>query len=144
MSEEQLEAVLKKISQNSWDANTAPALLSSLPHEIEKVSPGLDYKGALNGRSLKAFIKATQDHADYKLVEHPTTKARVGIMPASETYEFQDPKARQTTMPTVPKAANKKNAPNRAIGLFTILATLSDEDLEKVVIPASVIVKLLK
>lgn len=144
LSEEKLEAALKEISQQHWDEHEEPMLFSSLPNALTKALGGLDYREILKGKSFKAFVKASQGRAGYELAEHPTTKARVGLMPAGKKYEFKDAAAKPKAKVAAHVSTEVKNAPNRAIALFTILATLSEEDLEKVVIPASVIVKLLK
>jgi hypothetical protein len=131
-----LETTVKVISEKHWAERQAPILLSALPRLLEGEVP--DYRTALGPRTLKAFIRETGEAAGYKLVEHPTQQARVGVAPATASYEF--PAELHTSTKTVPAKSNQAVT----LAFFRALATLSDADLDKVAIPVSVLVKLLK
>jgi hypothetical protein len=129
------EAV-SEISQAHWDEQNSPLLLSALPPILERKTS--EYRTVLGPRTLKAFIKETGEVAGYKLVEHPTQPARVGVVPAAAHYEFPlEPAA-------PPKTTTARSNQEATLAFFRALATLPDDDLEKVVIPVSVFVKLLK
>lgn len=129
-----LVAALKSISEKYWAERNLPALLSALPRMLESEIP--DYRTVLGLRTLKAFIKETEA-AGYKLVEHPVQRARVGIAPAAAAYEYplESPLSK-----TIPSKSNQ----GATLAFFRALATLPEAELDKVVIPASVLVKLLK
>jgi len=97
-----------------------------------------DFRTALGSRTLKAFIKETEQFGGYKLVEHPIQRARVGVVPAGADYKF--PSEMDHSSMTIAKGSHQE----ATLAFFRALATLPSEDLEKVIIPASVLVKLLK
>lgn len=131
----QLATTIKTISEKQWAEKDAPVLLSALPPMLERELP--DYRTVLGTRSLKVFIKETGETAGYRLVEHPTLRAKVGVVPAIASYEFP-----AETPPSSKAVANSNK--EVTLAFFRALATLPDADLEKMVIPASVLVKLLK
>lgn len=131
-----LVTAIKIICDRRWEEKHSPVLLSAMPKLLEAELP--NYRSVLDSRTLKAFIKETGEAASYKLVEHPTQLARVGVAPASADYEFPQ----ELTSP--PKTSAIKSSKDATLAFFRALATLPDTDLDKVVIPASVLVKLLK
>jgi hypothetical protein len=136
VDDNKLVAIIKAISEKHWAESSTPVLLSTLPPMLEVEVP--DYRTILGARSLKAFIQQTEETKGYKLVEHPTQRARVGVTPAEVEYKFSpDPTA-------LLKTNAAKSNQEITLAFFRALATLPNADLDKVVIPASVLVKLLK
>lgn len=131
-----LVTAVKTITENHWRERNSPVLLSALPRLLEGEAP--DFRAVLGSRTLKAFIKETGESAGYKLVEHPTQRARVGVAPAAAEYNFPSEPAHPSM--TIAARSNQE----ATLAFFRALAALPDADLEKVVIPASVLVKLLK
>lgn len=135
-NQDRLVTTVKAISERRWAEQSSPVLLSALPKLLEGEVP--DYRSVLGARTLKAFIKETGEVAGYKLVEHPTQHARVGVAPATVDYQFPP------ELSPPPKTIAAKSSQDVTLAFFRALATLPDTDLDKVVIPASVLVKLLK
>lgn len=133
--QEALVAAVKAISDDFWAQRETPVLLSGLPKLLEARIP--DYRSTLGTRSLKSFIKETEGSGDYKLIEHPTLKAKIGVAPVSANFEFpqESPRHSMTT------DANKQAI---TLAFLRVLATLPESDLDKVVIPTSILTKLLK
>lgn len=136
--EQQVKAALKSISDAHWNAQGAPILLSNLPPMLEEAAAG--YKEGLGTRSLKAFIKEVGPEAGFKLIEHPTQKAKLAVAPAGATYEFP----REEPRPTRSPRGDSGDGQEPVLVLLRALASLPSEELEKVVIPVSTLVKLLK
>lgn len=136
--EQQLRAALKSISDEHWNAHGAPILLSNLPPMLEKIAAG--YKEGLGVRSLKAFIKEVGAEAGFRLIEHPTQRAKLAVAPVSAEYEFPMEEPQSTRSP----GRNSSNSQEPVLVLLRALASLPPEELEKVVIPISTLVKLLK
>lgn len=134
-NQNKLMTALKDISDKYWAEQKTPVLLSALPRMLESDVP--DYRTVLGPRTLKAFITETREAAGYKLVEHHTQRARVGIAPATVDYEYPPGSPAPETIPS-------KSNQGVTLAFFRALATLPDAELDKVVIPASVLVKLLK
>lgn len=132
-----INKALKDIAEEHWNLYKCPILLSNIPYVLkEKVS---NYKEVLKDVSLKAFIKESAGEFGYKLHEHPEQKAKVGIIPANEHYEYE---IQDVTDSKIALGSNKRE--ELLISFFKSLSTLPKEEIEKVNIPVSVIVKLLK
>ncbi|MDH1558245.1 hypothetical protein ACSMFQ_03340 [Ectopseudomonas chengduensis] len=134
-----LEALVKEITQKNWSDQQKPMLLSNLPAELKKM--GLeDYREVLSGISLKSFVSDTAGQDNYKVVSDPRAKAKIGLIPPEAEYEFAV-KSESASADLGVKGAAAKNS---AVALLGILSKLSNEDLEKIDIPLSVLVSLYK
>jgi hypothetical protein len=109
---------IKEISEEYWHDHCSPVLLSALPLILERA--GRNYRAALGSRTLKGFIKETADEAGYKLVEHPSQQARVGVVPADADYHFP-PEPNHITK-AIPAKSNKE----ATLAFFHALATLPE------------------
>lgn len=132
--DQKLAARVKEISEKYWRERTSPVLLSALPKILETEDP--NYRAVLGTRTLKVFIKETGEATGYRLVEHPTQRARVGVAPTAANYVFP--------LELEPKTVATKSHREATLAFFRALATLPDAEFDKVVIPTSVLVKLLK
>lgn len=146
-TEQEVKEALKKIADAYWDARKTPILLSQLPEKLEAEAP--DYKEVLAGKSLKAFALAVGDDAGFKLITHPSQRAKLGLAPANVDFDF--PKEEATQQGVTPSAASQEGTRDRGprsqepvLALLRALRALPPEELEKVVIPVSTLVKLLK
>lgn len=135
-TESELKTALRDIAKEHWTKYSHPVLLSNLPPLIdEKIQ---DYKELLRGSSLKSYIIKESGAANVKLVEHPIQKAKVGIVPADTDFQFEP-------IPTDASAARKpKFDPSILLTFLNELSKLPDTEIEKVNIPVSVLVKLIK
>lgn len=132
----ELVTTIKGICDGFWNENNSPVLLSALPPLLKGKVP--DFRTILGDGSLKSFIKQTQVIGGYKLVEHPTQHARVGLVPENIDFEFP-------AMPTLSSGPVTSKANQEAtLSFLRALSTLPSSDLEKVIIPTSVLIKLLK
>jgi len=145
--EQEVKTALKKIVDAHWDARKAPILLSELPEKLKEEAP--DYKEALGGKSLKAFAMAAGEDFGFKLITHPSQRAKLGLAPANVDFEF--PKEDATQQGVTSAAVGQEGARERGprsqepvLALLRALRALPPEELEKVVIPVSTLVKLLK
>lgn len=132
----QLSTIIRDISKTYWEMQKAPILLSALPPLLVREVP--NYREHLGKRTLKAFINETSVAGGYKIVEHPTQQARIGVTLADIDYEFPE----EPLNPT--KTASSENNQQATLAFLRVLATLPDAELDKVVIPTSVLIKLLK
>lgn len=143
MSNEKLTEIIKNIVDDNWLKTQEPVLLSQIPLLIEKQNE--DYKSQLGGKSLQSFIKENGER-DYCLIRHQEQKAKIGLIPAGKTYSFPPNNTTESkTTESKTTAPNKKDdGTNQAINLLMALSKIPNEDLEKINIPVSVIVKLFK
>lgn len=134
MTREELIVALQAIAQESWSAHQSPTLLSHLPKVLEQRLQS-NYKLVLGAESLKGFIKASQAAGMYRLVEHPTQRAKLGIVPAGVDFEFLPEKVNQVT-----DALSK----NDIEGFMRVLNSLTSDELRGLSLPAVLVVKLLE
>lgn len=132
----ELDNTLRDIATEYWATHNRPLLLSNLPPLIEEKLQ--DYKELLRGASLKGYIKGREGACGYKLIEHPMQKAKVGIIPSDIEYKFSPPPVDN------PSVRKSKADPGAIISFLAELAKLPEAEVEKIDIPVSVLVKLLK
>ncbi|WP_338724163.1 hypothetical protein V9L16_00185 [Pseudomonas tolaasii] len=135
----QFKALLSTITREFWDINHRPLLLSNLPVEFKKNKVD-DYSAILEGETLKSFVGRTSGDTSYSVITHPVHRAKIGLIPPGETYQYQA----EVETPPVNSPAGALEQPNDAIALLEILSRLPKEELEKIVLPVSVLAKLYK
>lgn len=133
-----LQKTLMDIAKAHWQANAQPILLSNLPPLLLSDFP--DYKKSLGTNSLKQFILESAESSGYRLVEHPTQAAKIGLLPDAESFEFAASTVTQDIQATQNPRANEK----ALIEFLRALKTLPAKDIAEVHIPVSVLVGLLK
>ncbi|MFN3900848.1 MAG: hypothetical protein ACK4ML_10805 [Alishewanella aestuarii] len=124
---------IQSVTDRYWQSNNKPLLLSGLPKLLATECPS--YQDILGDRSLKEFINQTHESADYKLVTHPQQKAKIGIIPKKESYTFSDIDS------SVYQSRGVKLA---TLNFLAALESLPPNEMDKVIIPTSVLIKLLK
>lgn len=132
MDAEQLSRALKAVSATHWSSKQQPVLLSALPMLL-KDHLNADYKDALNGETLKDFIKRTSVAFQYRLVEHPTQKAKLGLVPAEVPFEF----------PTIPISSSVSLTTADAHAFARVLLSLTEEEQRAVLLPGTLVAKLI-
>lgn len=135
---ENLQKILSDIAEAHWRANDQPVLLSNLPPLLLNKIP--DYKKLLGTNSLKQFILQSAATSGYKLAEHPTQNAKIGLLPAQVEFEFDV----STVAKDVQVTQNSRSNEKALIEFLRALRTLPARDIADVHIPASVLVGLLK
>jgi len=133
---EKLSEVLSELARSNWASEQRPVLLSNLPPLLLEKLP--DYKDILGDLSLKAFIKSSESDSDYRLIEHPTQKAKLALLPKEAVYEF--PK----TTGSFTATKSEKNGEKALIDFLRALKELPPSDLAGLQIPVHIMVKLLK
>lgn len=132
------ESALQTLTQEYWDANQRPLLLSQLPVLLRDRQ--IDFRTTLGDKSLKSFVTRVADANHFKVVIDPTHKAKIGLIPDSVAYEFPI-----EVLPSQTNAVSEiSSAQNDAVVLLGILSKLDAADLEKIDIPVSVLAKLFK
>lgn len=134
-------AFLKTQADSNWQSSQEPFLLSQAAPGMK--ASGLDYQAILGDERLKAFVKRTEEQGGYRLVSHPVQKPKIGIVPAGETFEFSadDLGDGGERIPYRRPEASQSDYSSRAI--VRALSRLSDEELDQIVIPTRIFVKLL-
>ncbi|WP_313162444.1 hypothetical protein [Kosakonia cowanii] len=132
-SEIELIELIKNKVNKKWEQKKEPYLLSSV---------GSDYKGdtplkkVLNGKRLKEWALLNKDKLNIEISIHPTQKEKIGLIPQNEKYDY----------PEQIKAIShitKKNKKTITIDFLSMLRDLPTEDADKIIIPTSILTKLL-
>ncbi|MGO3714404.1 hypothetical protein [Alcaligenes aquatilis] len=141
MNDDKLIQALEKLVRDTWKNEKEPVLLSALPRILELTLP--DFREILNGRSIKKFIVDTGASGNYELVEHPSIRAKISVAPKDSNYQFPDSEKK----PAYRKyAASKKTSESQEITLSFLkeVGNLAESEQDKIVIPVSILAKLLK
>ncbi|APP99939.1 hypothetical protein PsaNZ63_00965 [Pseudomonas syringae pv. actinidiae] len=134
MNDEQLKDTLIHATRDFWAAYSNPLLLSNLPSSLSEKGIA-DYKSILGNTSLKAFVSTLAEQGHLKVVTHPQHRAKIGLIPAEESYDF--PQEEDAV-----KQKQKYTGDSHAVRLLDILSKLDDQDLVNLNIPVSVLAKL--
>ncbi|MRR56608.1 MAG: hypothetical protein EG824_00095 [Deltaproteobacteria bacterium] len=139
MDKDDLGKKLKQMADDAWKSKQAPVLLSMIPAYLKQLAPEDNYRTATEKLSLKAFILQTGSEFGYQLIEHPTQRATLGLVPAEVKFSFSsEPKSEN-----IPDHQTTRTE-EQGIALLRMLAKLPDVELDKVVIPVSVLAKLFR
>lgn len=142
-SEAGLIEFLKEKARSSWDDAEQPYLLSMVSPDLK--AEDIDYRSILGEERLKTFVKRTEGNNNYNMVEHPSQKAKVGVVPAGVQFTFVDNDEYQKT-PIEDIRPQKNSITEReriVIDFLRILSKLPDKDLDGVIIPTRVLAKIL-
>lgn len=137
---QQVKDSLKTVAKDYWETHKKPLLLSNLPAVLEAKAP--NFKSILGPQNIKSFIKDYATEMDVRLIEHATQKAKVAVAPAAETFEFPTDSAVESKAQKTPRTTHKGE--KAVLALLHSLGSLSDEELDRVTIPVSVLVKMMK
>jgi hypothetical protein len=133
--QQELVDALKALVDKHWAEKNLPVMLSAVPKLLADSLP--TYRTILGGKSIKSFIQETQQEAGYSLVEHPSLRAKVAVAPVGVGFAFSVDDTR--------KGDRTRHSPRETtLAFLAVLSELPCADQDKVVIPASVIAKLLK
>lgn len=126
-----LANTLKAIADEHWQQRRQPVFLSSLPPLLE--AKGLpSYKDQLGPLTLKQFIKEMGPTHGFKLVEHPSLRAKLALVPLDVPFEFSS---------DVPQPPTTSITRADVEAFFRVLA-FAAEDGSNLMLPASIVAKL--
>ena len=132
METSELLTEIRQIVDEEWPTNRLPVLLSNLPRKLESKFPGVDYKDATGGKSLKSFLRENAEVAGVRVVQDPAHSARVGLVPLGEEYEFP---------PLLASVSGNTAADAQAFA--RVLDAMTSEEKQAVMLPASFVSRLL-
>ena len=141
MTEDQLKEFLRKSAAEAWEATAEPYLLSYVANALKE--QGEDYKSALSeDERLKGFAERVErDDQLFKVVQHPSHKAKVGLIPYDESYVF--PVVERDSSNSEMRASRTRNE-TALLGFLDALKGMPDDLLNDINIPIKVIVALLR
>ncbi len=140
MNETELKEFLVERVKTHWEVAKNMLFLADVPSELRE-HKHIDYRDVLGEKRLKAFVSETEQAGGYRLVQHPNQKAKLGLVPYEEKFEFPDSEKDETKS----KQASHLPSNTRKITLdfLAIVNSLPMSDRLEVNIPTRVIAKLL-
>lgn len=139
-TEADIIAFLKAQAESNWESSEQPLLLSQAAPGMKAV--GLNYQAILGYERLKSFVKRTEADGGYRLVAHPTQKPKVGIVPAGVEFDFSIDELPDGGAAYIKNPVDKVREYSPR-DIIRALSRLSDEELDQIVIPTRIFVKLL-
>lgn len=130
-------AFLKERTDEAW-ANGGPYFLSNAGPDL--TAADITYRDILNGEKMKDFIVRTAGEGGYQLIQHPVQRAKLGLVPAGETFTFEDRSEETGFAPQNVEVDGRRGA--QLLAFLDSLSRLTREDQDEVVIPTRVLVKL--
>lgn len=130
---------LKSKAIGAWE-HQAPYLLSFAGPDLS--DQGIDYRAMLDGERLIGFVERTSGEGGYKVVRHPRQRAKLGIVPFDADFHFDD------LGQELPDPSGATQGPEHhgsaLLDFLKALSKLPPDDLDGIVIPTRVLVKLAK
>lgn len=108
----------------------------------DMVEDGIDYRAILAGERLKAFVERTAPDGGYRLVQHPRQRAKLGLVPAGKDFEFKDEPDAEVGTEAAPRESVRSAKGAALFSFLYALSKLQPEEIDGVVIPTRVLVKL--
>lgn len=133
-------AFLSNKTLETWGEGQRPYMLSSIAVDFKAVEG--DYKEVIGQERLKVAVSRLSEGSDFKVIEHPFQRAKIGLVPKDVEFEFQE--ITQVNGKSSDRGRGIEQRHRAVLNFFKVLGELSPEDLDGVVIPARVLVKLLK
>lgn len=132
------EAIIEFLVARAGEAwqEEQPYLLSLAGSDF--ANAGIDYQETLGGERLKNFVERTSGEGRYRFVKHPEHKAKIGIVPYDAAFEFVPGEDLPATSP----APGPRVRGSILLEFLDALSKLPADDLNGVVIPTRVLVKL--
>lgn len=133
---------IQAIVDENWTRRASPALLSFIGSVLAK--EGIDFKSHSPDGKLATFINLYKDR--FVVKQHPVDKLVSGVIPAGCEYEFPAPDISRAL--PVPSDGTEDESLKKSRGaLYTFireLAKLPKAEANSVVIPTSVLIRLLE
>lgn len=140
-NEKDLVNFLEKKAKEAWSGHGQPYLISSVAADF-KAECGVDYKDILGPERLKSAVSRLGQGSDFKVVFHPSQRAKIGIIPNAAEFSFREDVSKDGGDAEKKRAAGHRQ--RIVLSFLDLLHGLPKEELESVNIPTNVLVKLLK
>lgn len=140
-TEETLGKFIEKAAVEAWEGKQAPYFLSALAPDFER--DGHNYKDIIRDERLKSAVKRLSEIYNFAVVEHPTQRAKIGVIPKGQEFSFEVDHA-STPRETFDSMSDSNGHRQKiVIEFFEALGRLPPDLLDEVVIPTKVLIRLL-
>jgi len=139
MDKPEFSAFLAEHAKRHWDSHKTPYLLADIPSDLRE-EKSIEYKTILGEQRLKSFASETSETNNYKVVQHPTQRAKVGLVPHDVQYMFPEEETRHEKSGVFPRVSDRRKT---VIDFLRLISELSVEDQEKISIPVGIVSRLI-
>lgn len=129
---------LRQKTEEAW-ADENPYFLSNAGPDL--TAAGILYRDVLGSEKMKDFIARTAGDAGYRLVQHPLQRAKLGLVPAGVSFAFEDRNEEAGAAATIGETSEPRHGA-QLLAFLDMLSRLPRDDLDEIVIPTRVLVKL--
>lgn len=144
VSEQAIRELVARKAGEWWRSKRTPYLVSSIGIDLKQ--SGLEYRQlAAPSINLAKYLSSIA-HGEFKVVSHPSLRARVGVIPGSEHYNFPEEEPATAKGEVIAQGERVRRTTPRKYVVLNFLEALSDlpqEELDKISLPISVLAKLL-
>lgn len=142
LTEERLVQIIAEEAKEAWDSHSTAYLLSLLTPKLKQM--GFDYKAVTGSDTLSKWA-TTVSQDKFDVVRDPETKARIGVVPKGVVFDFASSGSVHGSGQSNATSRSKSDRYRKPVIIRFLeeLSTLSSEELETVIIPVPVIVKLM-
>jgi len=134
----QMIEFLRQKAGEAW-ADGNPYFLSNAGPDLTVAE--IPYRDILDGEKMKDFVVRTSGDAGYQLVQHPVQRAKLGLVPAGVSFAFEERNEDADAATTIGDSAEPRRGA-QLLAFLDMLSRLPREDLDEIIIPTRVLVKL--
>lgn len=136
LAEEALITFIAERAREAWEARQQPYYLSNLAPALKQA--GFTYRDVTGEGSLAAWAEGANQE-EWRVVRHPQQTSKIGVVPAGSPFTFDAAEAGASVRDDASRLRKKPIV----VRFLEELRKLDQSDLDKIVLPVSVIVKLL-
>jgi hypothetical protein len=142
LTEERLVQIISDEAKQTWDSHNTAYLLSLLTPKLKQM--GLDYKDVTGPDTLSKWATSVSQDK-FNVVRDKNAKARIGVVPRGVSFDFSNQELDNNTESLSVRIRPKVDRYRKPVVVRFLeeLSKLSNEELETVIIPVPVIVKLM-
>lgn len=129
---------LRQRAQETWNERSIPYYLSVVATDLKR--EGVDYRTFTGPLRLAQWL-SKEEIPETKFISHPTVKAKVGLIPAKEDYDFSSELAADQVHSRPRPTAKRGQA---LVTFVNSLAAMPEAASAELSIPAKVLIALLK
>ena len=137
--EQWLKTLVASRTQDTWDKRQQPYYISFIA--TDAIKEGVDYRPIIAPLKLRQWALSVEIEG-VKAVAHPLHTAKAGFVPLDKDYTFDDADVAQASAPST-KGSGRVTTRRSTLQFLETLGTLSDDELDGIVIPVRTIVRLL-
>ncbi|WP_395116049.1 hypothetical protein ACFCQI_09440 [Rhodanobacter sp. FW102-FHT14D06] len=131
---------LESKAKEMWEERRSPYMLSSIAVDYNR--DGYDYHQVLGNEKLKTGVKRLGIAANFDVVEHPTQRAKIGLVPKDVDFDFGAISPVEQN-PAGVKTSRRSGISNERvlINFLRVIRSLPDDMTKDVIIPLNVLAR---